>query len=584
MMLVFGDRVRTRDPRRVIGELARAVAAIRWQHGIARHAALVGVFIEASELAQGLADAELAARGCDARGATSDAAMAVLVALAKEISASWNGERTAPRIALDTLLTRALPDTVDLRRAEGYAFYAVYPEAYLVAARTAVATDPGPRRVIGIRSIGTGLAAMVGHATGAPLPATVRPSGHPFHRELVADDSLIAEWDPAMTLAIVDEGPGLSGSSFGAVADALEDRGITRIECYPSHGGAPGPAASIRHRERWRRIPRHVASTELVLDRLASWVTEVIGPLEGPLEDISAGAWRSRRYTRESEWPPAVTYQERRKLLARADGAVWLARFVGLGRHGEHAHARARTLYAAGFTPEVAGLCHGFLVERWRDDARILDPRLAKREHLVEHVGRYLAFRAHAFPAEPATGASLAVLGEMIRRNATLALGGDVTTWLDRSVAGFQWLEEHVERIEIDGRLHAWEWLVIGDRLLKADAYDHHAAHDLVGCQDLTWDFAGAELELGLSRAESARLAAVLASHGLRPHPELLSFMRLAYIAFQLGRHALAIDAIGGTEAGRLRAASDRYAARLQAALADTYAYSAVSSHPCSPS
>ena len=35
--------------------------------------------------------------------------------------------------------------------------------------------------------------------------------------------------------------------------------------------------------------------------------------------------------------------------------------------------ARARSLHAAGFTPEVAGFRHGFLVERWIDGAVSLD-------------------------------------------------------------------------------------------------------------------------------------------------------------------------------------------------------------------
>jgi hypothetical protein len=49
---------------------------------------------------------------------------------------------------------------------------------------------------------------------------------------------------------------------------------------------------------------------------------------------------------------------------------------------------------------------------------------------------------------------------------------------------------------------------------------------------------------------------------------ELLAFLYPAYLAFQLGRHALAIDVAGPADAARLRAATDRYAGLLRIALA----------------
>ncbi len=63
-------------------------------------------------------------------------------------------------------------------------------------------------------------------------------------------------------------------------------------------------------------------------------------------------------------------------------------------------------------------------------------------------------------------------------------------------------LQALVEPIAIDGRLHPHEWIVDGaGRWLKTDALDHHAAHDLVGCQDAGWDVAGAAVEFGLDAA-----------------------------------------------------------------------------------
>jgi hypothetical protein len=569
-MLVYGDQARMLDPRVATRELAGWLRAIDGMPtGLARHAALVGAFIAAGELVQGLSD-----RACavvDARTPVGDAGMRLLVALAIQVDASWRTGQASTAgdvaAALAALAAHPLPETVEARRAEGYAFYALYPEAYLVAARQA---PPGPRQVIGIRSIGAGLAALVAAAAGAPLPSTVRPRGEPFRRRLEVTPALVATWIASdARIAIIDEGPGMSGSSFGAVVDRLEDEGVplARIECFPSHRGELGPAASARHRERWRRVSRHVVEVDDLLLRdgtLTRWISELVGPLQQPLEDISAGRWRAKHFRSEAEWPACVVHQERRKLLARTRDATWLARFVGLDRDGERSLARARLLHRAGFTPEVAGLCHGFLIERWIDAPPLVVPRgdSAGRRRLIERVGRYLGFRGRELAVDADRGASLRLLAEMVERNATLALGAAPV--MPGSAAE---LERRVHRVEIDGRLHAWEWLVRDDGvLIKTDALDHHAAHDLIGCQDLTWDLAGATVELGLSAVEAQRLATIAGeAAGCVIDPELLAFMRPCYLAFQLGRHALAASS-ASSEAARLEAAAARYAAQLAVA------------------
>jgi hypothetical protein len=565
-MLVFGDHVRARDPRDVITELeARLADTQTMPPGLARHAHIVRCFIDAGMLAQGLADHGLAARGHDARAPADDAVMTLVVALARAIAQSW-GSAPFSTLTMPSLPRASWPESIELRRPEGYAFYALYPEAYLCAARAAGA---GERTVIGIRSIGTGLSAMVAVATGSGIPSTVRPVGDPFDRRLSIAPELLREWTAhARTIAIVDEGPGLSGSSFGAVTDALVSAGVPsdRIECFPSHAGELGPVASSERRERWRRTRRHVVSTDTLLDGvLDRWVADVVGPLTGPLVDLSGGGWRSRRFTREEDWPASVTYQERRKLLARTDRGTFLVRFVGLGEAGEQALDRARLLHRAGFTSELIGVCHGFSIERWHDDARSLGASI-HRAALVAHLGRYLGFRARELRADE-SGASMARLVEMTRRNAVLALGDEVQSALDRWEAASP-PERSLRRVAVDARLHRWEWLVDGERLLKSDAIDHCAAHDLVGMQDVAWDVAGAAIELSLDAAEERSLVAQVGAHaGHAIDPRLVDQLRPSYLAFQLGRHSLATSSVDPAESTRLRALAARYAHDLRAAL-----------------
>ena len=72
--------------------------------------------------------------------------------------------------------------------------------------------------------------------------------------------------------------------------------------------------------------------------------------------------------------------------------------------------------------------------------------------------------------------------------------------------------------VRIDGRLHAWEWLVLADgSLLKTDAIDQAAGHDLIGCQDIAWDVAGAAVEFALSSAATEAHRGAVAAEAGRP-------------------------------------------------------------------
>jgi hypothetical protein len=581
-MLVYGDAVRIEDPREKLAGIADALEqALRMPAGLGRHGALVAAFIEAGELAQGIADAEFHDRRQDARSPAQDAAMALLVQLARAIWISWKSgfAPLAPpsRDGLCTLGAAPLPPIIGTRRAEGFAFYALYPECYAAAASASRLQSSA--QVIGIRSIGAPLSAMVAAAIGAPSPVTVRPTGHSFRRELSLSDELTAQLlaAPSFHFAVVDEGPGLSGSSFGAVADYLEDRSVPgdRIAFFPSHAGAPGPQACERHRARWSKVARQVMPFEaLVLcarrpeHRLEAWIADVLGPPEGPPEDISEGRWRAHRYEREADWPPVHAQQERRKFLLRARGETWLLKFVGLGREGERKVERARTLHGAGFAPPVAGYRHGFLIERWIDDARPLERCPVDPDWLGACVGRYLGFRARSFATEAGRGVSPPELCAVARHNAEAALGPGVARSFDRWTAGdLAELAERVRPVETDNRLHAWEWLVQSDgRLLKCDALDHHASHDLVGCQDIAWDVVGATVELELPASAQARLcAAVERATGRALDPQVIALLTPCYLAFQLGSCTMAAGtAPGPAEAARLRLAAEGYATRLR--------------------
>ncbi len=541
-MLIFGDRSRALCPAELIDGMRRAAAVLSasdepWIFG---HARMVELFIEAAALVQSLVETRFIQEGEDSAGPLSSAIDSALRPLASAVARSWiegSGPSTAPLAhALARLAALPLPERIPIKPAEGYAFYALYPEAYAVAARALAGAAP---TVIGIRSIGLGLGAMVAAVTAAPLSLSVRPTGHPFRRELALSGGLreALRARRGKPFAVVDEGPGLSGSSFAAVARELEACGVghSDIHLFPSHGNEPGGAASADILARWRSCPKHVVSfEELALEaphprqRLASWVEDLTGPALEPIRDIGGGLWRELDSRRAGL--PASPRKERRKFILRSGRGVFLLRFAGLGAKGAETLDRARRLSAGGFTPEPLGLRHGFLVERWDEDAVPLDPD-RDRASLIAHLAGYLGFRARHMPAAPASGATLAELDAMRRQNLGELFSADV--------AGAMSLppvppEAMVRRVQTDNRLHLWEWLRRPDgRIVKTDAADHCDAHDLVGCQDLAWDVVGAKIEFALSGDEFSELCARLRTEGCCLPAPMLSFHESCYLAFQ---------------------------------------------------
>jgi hypothetical protein len=579
-MLVYGDAIR----RETVGSklanirdfLARADAAEPW---IIRHGFLVGALVEAGELAQGLADRAFEARGRrDAPDSDTDAAMELTLALARLASRSWrDGEVTVTAIQDPLSRLEGIAQDIELtiKVPEGFAFYALYPETYFEAALPLLGRDV---RVVGIRSIGTTLAAMVAAALDAPCPATVRPVGHPFGRELALAEGVSLRIGPQAQLAVVDEGPGLSGSSVVAVADAALREGIgpDRIHVFPSHGNGPGPQASEDAKRFWRGAHVHLRSfDDLALGagdrrRLEAWVADLVGePLE-PLSEISGGAWRQARFKDRAQWPPAHPWQERRKFLVKTASGTWLLKFAGLGRIGLDKLRRAEALAAAGFSPQPLGFRHGFIVEPWHEGAAALAPFGPDRPRLLARLGDYLGYRARDFPAAKDRGASAEALFEMLRLNAEEEFGKDAAALLDNWGSILPRLQAGARPIETDNRLHAWEWLILpSGEILKTDAVDHHAGHDLVGCQDVAWDVAGASVEFTLSAGEQRDLIhAVERVSGYEVDRAQVRFATLCYPAFHLGYYREAIAATADAEeASRLHAAAERYSGCLRRCL-----------------
>jgi hypothetical protein len=566
-MLVYGDHHDRARPEAWLNRIEEALdAAARLPGGIGRHASIVSALIESGRLLQGVADADFAQAGLDRLTPAVAALSEYIMQVARAVVRSWDSGFTddAPLLLAPRLVN--LPEQIELRVPEGYAFYALYPEAYVAAARKLRLS--APPRVIAIRSIAASLGPMVAAVLEAPAPVTVRPFGDPFAREIAVSAELeqhLLAGDAHFV--IVDEGPGQSGSSFGAVADWLQQRGVPleRIAFLPSHGGHLGPHASAAHRQRWAAAQRVPAEFGAELpQRLAGWLTSALGWLDRPLVELSGGEWRRHFFASDQAWPPAHTASERRKFLAQAGGERFLVKFAGFGIIGRRKLTMARALHTAGLAPEPVDLVHGFLVERWCEGARPIPPE----EKPMGDVARYIGARARLFPAEPHEGASLEQLLAMARRNVSLGLGAPAAAALDIWAGTLGSLAKRVVRVGTDNKLERHEWLRTKyGHLLKTDGLDHHCAHDLIGCQDVAWDVAAALFEFRVNGDLAEEfIGAVESAAGRHVDRKLLEFYRVAYLAFRLGQATMAAEATSTdtAERARLERQISAHAAELQ--------------------
>ncbi|WP_437904006.1 hypothetical protein WME95_36770 [Sorangium sp. So ce327] len=556
-MYVFRGGRRDVPGRRLVDELAGDLRAIAGPGGAERPRDVVlSALIRAGELESLLADA--GAESASALAQLTDDLAAALIrgegacALAIEDGqTSGHGQpdvwrRTAGRLAAPEALTAVgVPAIVSTSPPEGFSFYALHPLDFARLAER-LASPPAPVRVVGIRSIGTTLSAVTAAALrGQGIRAgrtTVRPSGHPYDRRVELDAGQIRWVEDGIAEGarfwVVDEGPGLSGSSFLAAGDALVRAGVPRASVVFLGSRAPDPDALVAPdgASRWRSFRSERAEGGAQLPGDAG-------------EPIGAGAWRRRCYEDESRWPPSWTSMERLKYLSRDERRI--LKFEGMGRYGAECLERAHGVFRAGFGPEPRDEGQGFCSYPWLPGRPLQADDLFAAE--LERLADYCAFRASAFPAP---GPAADELIAMARTNFSLEMRRELPGELHLELA---------RPVIVDGRMDPHEWRRSSSgELVKVDACGHGDDHFLPGPTDIAWDLAGAIVEWRMPRgARRAFLERYRRRSGDDPERRLPAYL-LAYTLLRLGHAAMAAASlVDEGEALRLSAARHRYRAAL---------------------
>ena len=534
-LLVFRE-----DQRRAsVKELKAAITAQLEQFcGHFSQRPLLAAQLLAGELECGMADSDpQAARACELL--TDGIANALLAG--EQVSSFDLGFQ---RPDLDFLMNaaRALPvfEQLSISTSEGFAYYALHPLVYAKVIRQLPAC--AHLLVVGIRSIGTTLGSVaVAAARARGIVAeriTVRPQGHPYNRTVEFTTEQMAEVCRAVScgasFAVVDEGPGLSGSSFLATAEALEAAGapVEKIILISSHAPNVDALCAENAACRWQRF------------RCIPVAGEARRPAEA-VDFIGGGQWRSRAFTNESKWPAAWTSFERLKYLSSSEHEERrIFKFAGLGHYGDAVMEREKKIAAAGFGPMPREESDGFISYQWIEGRPLSSSDLSAQ--ILARLAEYCIFRQRAFAVELS---NLDALQDMADHNLReLGLDLQVDLCLERPVIA-------------DGRMQPHEWLLSKDgKLLKADSGSHGDDHFFPGATDIAWDLAGAIVEWQMNEQQAAEfLDRYHRAGGDDASARIDSFIK-AYAVFRLAYCLMAANAMNGSdEQLRMQRAADIY-------------------------
>jgi hypothetical protein len=436
----------------------------------------IDTLVRAGEIETGLADA----------GSPVAARLGLLV---DQLAGAACGGRLARAPLLRQLeeaeVAADLPPEIRCAHPEGFSYYGLHPLDFADLAGR-IHRDLRPRvQVVGIRSVGSTLGAVVAASLRAHGKSadriTVRPEGEPYQRHATFDVAQL-RWialgmRQGADFLVVDEGPGFSGSTFSSVGQALVGAGVpaASIVLMGSRPFAQRPGMG------------HGESCELPA-RFRSYVIDYGRHTpERAGRALGDGEWRELLYPSPSRWPACWIEQERIKYLSNDEKVFF--KFEGFGRYGRLSHRQAAALAEAKFSPRIVRGENGFAGYEFVRGRPLsyhdVNPTLLSR------IAAYCAFRVKNFPA---ANPDSVLLSNMTQVNLAVEFGlEDVSCNLP------------VERpVYPDCCMSPHEWLVTADgQILKTDAVGHGEGHQLPGPADIAWDLAGAILEWKLASGEA---------------------------------------------------------------------------------
>lgn len=527
-LLVFRDGRRSAEGSALVDALA---AQLRFRGGFSDAAEVLSAFLRAGELESALADS-----GSDT---------AEFEVVTDSLAATLVDGSPLPDLKLLTILDRtAAPSRLAVSTPEGFAFYGLHPLAFSDAIECLPILSQSVV-VVGIRSIGTTLSSITAAALRSrgiqAARTTVRPAGHPYNRYTEFSPAALqlvrTENTRGGMFLVVDEGPGLSGSSFLSAGEALMREGVPqeRITLLCTHRPEADRLCAENAASRWRQF-QCVA------------VPSCSRRPEGAQVWIGGGEWRRCLLRDRTQWPPSWLSHERLKYLGGQEMEPRFYKFAGFGSYGEQVLQREDEIAVAGYGPLPRPETDGYISYRFMDSRPMFAGDLTGS--VISRLAAYCAFRARAFPAK-ATG--LTALQQMVAHNLEeLKLEGVANLRVERAVVP-------------DARMQPYEWLLTGlGQILKTDSGSHGDDHFFPAATDIAWDLAGAIVEWQMSADQAAIFLEIYRrASGDNPQSRIADYIT-AYSVFRCAYCTMAAKAMQGTdEQARMENSAASYASAL---------------------
>ncbi len=481
-----------------------------------------------------------------ALGDADPASLATAEGLTNAVAHCLLGNRAAVDLgnAVQALSAMEVPDTLQVSPPEGFAYYALHPLDFAQLADNIAQSCSSAAAIIGIRSIGTTLSAIVLAAFQKrgmhAQRITVRPVGHPYDRATRFSPEqrswIESNQRRGCSFFVVDEGPGRSGSSFLSVGEAIEraDVPLERVTLLGSRPVDPNQLCASNGAARWNRF-RFFWPNPAAYSRFENHIY------------IGGGDWRKELLTLvPSQWPASWQQMERFKFLSPDRKLIY--KFDGFGRFGEAVLDRARQIARAGFGPPAEFAGDGMIAYP------VLQGRILQKsdftQEVLQRVADYCAFRASDFRMTSAPGSQLP---EMVTFNMQHEFGREPSVNAQALCSSTP--------ILADGRMQLHEWIIDRNVVLKkVDGCTHGDDHFFPGPTDIAWDLAGVIVEWELDRtATEFFISEYKRRTGDDVRPRLAPFL-LAYAIFRMGYCKMALSSVVGTpEYVRLQQAATSY-------------------------
>jgi hypothetical protein len=336
---------------------------------------------------------------------------------------------------------------------------------------------------------------------------------------------------------VVDEGPGMSGSSFLSVGDALLAAGVPRssISFLCSRHAEPSSLTARNAAQRWPAFRKYCTFPTSHLPKQADVF-------------VAGGIWRAHVYGDQQQWPASWLQMERLKFFSKSGDRVF--KFEGYGRFGHEVHERSVLIAKAGFGPMPLRFEEGFSVYPRLRGKVLSSSDIAPG--ILQRMADYCGYRARVMHTALPTNVQL---DTMMRFNVKEEFGVELSAGTELRVS---------KPVIADGRMAPHKWIDSDGALMKVDSAIHGDDHFFPGPTDIAWDLAGAIIEWDLNSDSADYLLDCYYRSSGDDASERISGYLLAYSIFRTAYCKMASASMQGSEE-EARLLSEYYRYRSQA-------------------